>query len=418
MKHTDNHINCPNCGHHVDVNDILYRQLDAELKRKYQQQLAEQQTALQKEQQHVEAQRLEIERRERDITARIDAGVSARIGEERAVIAKEERRKAEELTASSVEQMQQELADNAERLKELNESKAAILRLQREKDTLKASLEAENEAKLNSRLAEERLTIQQAEANKNELKIREKEHLIESLNKQLIEAQQKAEQGSMQAQGEVQELAVEDWLRRAFPHDEIDEIKKGANGGDCVQTIHTTTKQKCGTIYYESKRTKAFQPSWLEKFKADIRERNTDVGVLVSSARPPGMERMGMYQGVWVCNFEEFKGLCQVLRIHLIQLDEARISHENRGDKMAMLYEFLQSNEFRLQVEGIVEGFTQMKSDLDKEKRAMQGHWKKREKQLEKVLLNTGNMYQSVRGIAGSSIQPVAALEFEDECEA
>ena len=413
MTINDSHINCPNCGHNVDVNAILYRQLDAELKRKYQQQLAVEQARIKSEQQKIETLRIDIQNKEKNIARQIDAGIETRITAERIAIAKEERAKAESVTKGSLEQLQRELAENAEQLKDLNETKMAMLRLQREKDSLKATLEAENEAKLNKLLAEERLTIQKTEANRNELKIREKEHLIETLNKQLTEAQQRAEQGSMQSQGEAQELAVEEWLKGNFAHDDIEEIKKGALGGDCVQTINTTSKLGCGTIYYESKRTKTFQPGWIEKFKADIGQRNTDIGVLVSQARPHGMERMGMVQGIWVCNFEEFKGLSLVLRNHLIQLDQARISHENRGDKMAMLYEFLQSTEFRLQVEAIVDGFTQMKIDLDKEKRSMQGHWKKREKQIEKVLLNTGNMYQSVRGIAGSSIQPVQALEFD-----
>ena len=138
-----------------------------------------------------------------------------------------------------------------------------------------------------------------------------------------------------------------------------------------------------------------------------------DSGVLVSQARPNGMDRMGMVDGVWVCNYEEFKGLCQVLRNHIIQLDHTLASQENKGDKMSMLYEFLQSTEIRLQVEAIVDGFTQMKQDLDKEKRSMNGHWKRREKQIEKVLLNTGNMYHSIKGIAGASIQAVPELEFE-----
>ena len=146
-----------------------------------------------------------------------------------------------------------------------------------------------------------------------------------------------------------------------------------------------------------------------------MRARNTDIGVLVSQARPTGMDRMGMLDGVWVCNFEEFTGLCQVLRNQIIQIDQVRIGQENKGEKMSMLYEFLQSNEFRLQVEAIVDGFTQMKTDLDKEKRSIQGHWKKREKQIDKVLLTTGEMYNCFRGIAGSSVQSVAALEFDSQ---
>jgi hypothetical protein len=225
----------------------------------------------------------------------------------------------------------------------------------------------------------------------------------------------KQEQGSMQLQGEVQELAIEEWLVAQFPLDTIDEIKKGARGGDCIQTVHTRQQQNCGTIYYESKRTKDFQPSWIEKFKADIREKSADIGVLVTDVLPSDMSRMGMKDGIWICTFEEFKGLCTVLRESLIRLNTSLISQENKGDKMHLLYDFLTSNTFRMQVEAIVEGFSQMKADLETEKRSMQRIWKQREKQIEKVIVNTIDMYGSVRGIAGNAVQAVKALELESD---
>jgi hypothetical protein len=246
------------------------------------------------------------------------------------------------------------------------------------------------------------------------LKISERDHLIDQLKEQLKDAHRKAEQGSSQVQGEVQELAIEEWLGEQFPLDTIAEIKKGATGADCLQVVNTRSRTNCGTIYYESKRTRAFQPAWIEKFRNDIRDRNADVGVLVTEVMPTDMERLGLRDGVWVCNFEEFKGLCHVLRESVILVSATAASQENKGDKMEMLYSFLTSNEFRLQVEGIVEGFTQMQGDLESEKRAIQGHWKKREKQIQKVLLNTNHMYSSIKGIAGSAIQSVPLLELEE----
>ncbi|MGB5472074.1 MAG: DUF2130 domain-containing protein, partial [Gammaproteobacteria bacterium] len=161
----------------------------------------------------------------------------------------------------------------------------------------------------------------------------------------------------------------------------------------------------------------AFQPAWIEKFKADIRERNANIGVLVSEVMPSDMDRMGLRDGIWICTFEEFKGLCTVLRESIIELSRAITTQENKGEKMGMLYDFLTSNEFRLQIEAIVEGFTQMQTDLESEKRSMQGIWKKREKQIQKVLLNTNHMYHSIRGIAGSAIQAVPLLELDREEE-
>jgi hypothetical protein len=221
----------------------------------------------------------------------------------------------------------------------------------------------------------------------------------------------KQEQGSMQLQGEVQELAIEEFLASQFPLDNIEEIKKGARGGDCLQTVNTRQLQNCGTIYYESKRTKDFQPKWIEKFKADIRDKGADIGVLVTEVMPSDLERMGMKDGIWICDYNEFKGLSAVLRQSIIQLSTALGSQENKGDKMNMLYDFLTGNTFRMQVEAIVEGFTQMKSDLESEKRSMQRIWKQRDKQIEKVITNTIDMYGSIKGIAGNAIQTVKALE-------
>ncbi|MFC1868894.1 DUF2130 domain-containing protein, partial [Thermodesulfobacteriota bacterium] len=240
------------------------------------------------------------------------------------------------------------------------------------------------------------------------------EQVIEQLRKQLQEAQRKAEQGSMQLQGEVQELAVEDWLVKSFPLDTVEEIKKGARGADCLQIINTRTRRNCGSIYYESKRTKGFQTGWIDKFKNDIRDKGADIGVLVTESMPNDMDRMGLREGIWICTFEEFKSLCAVLRESIIRLSHAIATQENKGDKMEMLYDFLTGNEFRLQVEAIVQGFTQMQSDLESEKRSMQSIWKKREKQIEKVMLNTTYMYSSIKGIAGSAIQSVPLLELPD----
>jgi hypothetical protein len=225
----------------------------------------------------------------------------------------------------------------------------------------------------------------------------------------------------MQLQGEVQELAIEEWLVSRFPLDTISEIKKGVLGGDCIQTVNTHNRPNCGRIYYESKRAKNFAGDWIEKFKADMRARNISVGILVTQAYPKDMERMGLVDGVWVCSYEEFKGLSAVIRESLIRISEVAASQENKGDKMVMLYDYLISPEFKSQIEAIVEGFTQMKSDLDSEKKAMMKIWSAREKQIDKVVTNTTSMYGSIKGIGGKAIGTVPSLELgagmEEESE-
>jgi hypothetical protein len=307
--------------------------------------------------------------------------------------------------------MQKELLDQSEKLKELSRSRAEIERLKREKNEMQESITAEAERALNQKLTEEKEKIRKIEQERNELMIRELQKQLEDQKHLTEEMKRKQEQGSMQLQGEVQELAIEEWLATNFPLDTIEEIKKGVRGGDCIQIVNTRQRQNCGSIYYESKRTKEFQLSWIEKFKADIREKSANVGVLVTEVFPQGMDRLGIKDGIWICTYEEFKGLCKVLRESVIQINEALASQDNKGDKMELLYNYLTSNTFHMQVEAIVEGFTQMKMDLESEKRAMQKIWKMREKQLEKVIDNTIDMHSSIKGIAGNAVQSIKQLD-------
>lgn len=264
-------------------------------------------------------------------------------------------------------------------------------------------------------LVAEKEKIKRLAEDKHELKMKELQKQLEDQKKLTEEMKRKQEQGSMQLQGEVMELAIEEWLQHQFPLDSIQEIKKGANGADCIQTVNSREQINCGTIYYESKRTKSFQPAWIEKFKNDIRDKGANIGVLVTEVMPSDMDRMGMKEGIWICSFEEFKGLCAVLRQSIIQWSSILQNQENKGDKIDLLYRFLTSNEFHLQMEGIVEGFTQMKKDLENEKNAFKRIWKQREKQIEKVTDNSVNLYASIKGIGGSAIQSIPALELGND---
>ncbi len=401
---TNKNTHCPNCGVEIDVNELLYQQLESKAKQKYQQQLATEQSKLKQQQAEIISQRDSL-----------DETVSEQLAE---ALSKEKVKLKLELQQDQSERikaMQEELADKSKKVIELNKVQSEIERLKREQGAMRSEIELDIEKKFSKQLAEQSDKIKQKLLTESEFKVSEKEQVINQLKQQLSEAQRQAEQGSMQLQGEVQELAIEDWLSNAFPLDTIEEIKKGAIGADTLQTINTISRESCGSIYYESKRTKSFQPQWVEKFKVDIQTKGADIGVLVTQAMPDGMSSLGQIDGVWVCTFDEFKNLSQVLRQSLIQLDQTLVVQENKGDKMGMLYDFLTGSEFRMQIEAIVEGFTQLKIDLESEKRSMQGIWKKREKQIERVLLNTNYMYNSVKGIAGSAVQNISLLELGDD---
>ena len=422
----DTKISCPNCGTSIDVQDILAHQLEDEIKKKYQEQLAkekkENEARLQQIQKSQEEQaellakeKANFEEKKKQENRIFQERLEKQVKEERQRIELQVKAKITEENSEQLKALTQELNEKSEQVKELNRSKAEIEKLKREKGELKEAAEAEAQKRLTETLLAERDKIRKAEEERNELRFKEMQKQLEDQKKLTEEMKRKQEQGSMQLQGEVQELAIEEWLAAQFPLDSIEEIKKGARGGDCIQIVNTRMAQNCGSIYYESKRTKDFQPTWIEKFKADIRAKGANIGVLVTEVMPSDMDRMGLKDGIWICNYDEFKGLCAVLRQSIIQLNSAISSQENKGDKMHMLYDFLTSNTFRMQIEAIVEGFTQMKTDLETEKRSFQRIWKQREKQIDKVTLNTIEMHASIKGIAGNAIQAVKALELPGE---
>jgi hypothetical protein len=385
--------------------------MEAELKKEFSAKQAQERLKLAKESELLQKQQAEFEEKKKRENELFQDKLNQKVKEEKEQIEKRLRLQLETEQQDQIKLMQNELNLKQEQLKELNRTKAEIEQLKREKDMVKEQTLMEAEKALSIKLNEERDKIKKLEQDRTELTIKELHKQLEDQKRLTEEMKRKQEQGSMQLQGEVQELAIEEYLMAQFPLDTIDEIKKGARGGDCVQIVNTRTKQNCGTIYYESKRTKDFQPSWIEKFKTDIRIKGANIGVLVTDVYPSDMQRMGLKEGIWICSYEEFKGLCKVLRESIVQLDSALATQENKGDKMSLLYDFLTSNTFRMQIEAIVEGFSQMQSDLDSEKRAMQRIWKTREKQIEKVITNTIDMYGSIKGIAGNAIGEIKALE-------
>ena len=408
---TQSQIKCPNCGTSIDVQDILAHQLEEEIKQKFQSQLADEKKKYEAEFESLNKAKEEFEQKKKQEKELFQERLEKQLEEETKSIEEKLKTQLQEEQSEQFKVLQAELNEKSEQIKDLNRTKAEIEKLKREKAELKEAVEAEAQKKLNEALLAETEKIKKAEEDRTELRFKELQKQLEDQKKLTEEMKRKQEQGSMQMQGEVQELAIEEWLAAQFPLDTIEEIKKGARGGDCLQFVNTRTLQNCGTIYYESKRTKDFQPTWIEKFKADIRDKGANIGVLVTEVMPSDMDRMGLKDGIWICNYDEFKSLCAVLRESIIQVSTAISSQENKGDKMDMLYDYLTSNTFRMQIEAIVEGFTQMKSDLESEKRSMQRIWKQRDKQIEKVVTNTIDMYGSIKGIAGNAVQTVKALE-------
>ncbi len=411
MADDSSRIQCPGCGREIDVNDVLTHRIENRLRGELEAQRKQQEEQIRAGKEEIDRQQAALQEERARQARETEAAIALGIKEREAELAQQLKSRIESEQEEKLGSLERELGEKNEKLKAFHRAQADIARLQREKEELSDVVRAEAERKL----TRDREQIKRNLEEKSRLDMAERDKVISDLNRQLQDAQRRVEQGSIQLQGEVQELAIEEWLRARFPLDTIEEIKKGARGADCLQIVHTRSRQNCGTIYYESKRAKAFQPGWIEKFRQDIREKGAGVGVLVTQTMPPDMDCMGLRDGIWICSFEEFRSLSVVLRDGVIRLSEAVAARENRGDKMGMLYDYLTGNEFRQQVEAIVEGFTRLQTDLESEKRSMQTIWKKREKQIEKVLLSTNHMYGSIRGIAGNSIPSVPLLELDDD---
>ncbi len=308
--------------------------------------------------------------------------------------------------------------DSEEKLRASRQRELEFLKKEQELQTKEAELELSVQRLLQEergKLSEEirHLEGQKTAAKETEfqLRLKELEKQLEDQKRLAEEMKRKAEQGSMQLQGEVQELALEELLRVSFPFDEISEVGKGVRGADCIQTVRNAYGQECGKIIYESKRTQSFSPDWVDKLKADMRSQGAAIAVIVTQAMPKDMDGFGEKNGVWICSFAEVKALSYVLRDGIIRVFNAAKSQENKGDKMHLLYDYLTSTEFGEQWKAIREGFLSMKQSIQRERDTMERLWKAREKQLEKVLLNAAHIRGSIEGIAGKDAIDMHLLE-------
>lgn len=402
-------IKCPNCGSEFPLEEALNDELKENIER-------EKQTLRKQMMDYKKTKEEELQRKDEEFK---------KINQEQEILFQQ--RLEQELKSQKTEQettlrkklsadfenqllvLQQSALENEEKLKEAR--KKELDYLQKEK-ALKVK-EEELELQVQRQLIDEReklkeqLSAEQAERmnvkdQEHQLRTRELEKQIEDQKKLVDEMKRKAEQGSMQLQGEVQELLLESILQSTFPFDLISEVGKGVRGADCIQTVRNSFGNEAGKIIYESKRTKDFSNDWIEKLKADMRQLGADVAVIVTQAFPKDMDRFGEKEGVYICTFTEVRSVALLLRNGLLKVAEVKKNGENKGDKMVMLYDYLTGHEFGEQWKAIREGFMSMKLSIQKERDAMERLWKSREKQLEKVLLNAAHIRGSVEGIAGA----------------
>ena len=404
-------ITCPSCGNEFEPNNVIREQIESELRIK----MKDWQVKKEEEYKNKESSF------QKQLSAK-DEEINKRIAEEKKKLQADlEQSIRKSLSADYENQMkmlQQSVTDNEEKLKEARRKELDFMQKEQQLKRKEEELELSVQKKLIEE--RERLTteIRKIEDQKKEqlendykLKLAEKEKQLEDQKKLAEEMRRKAEQGSMQLQGEVQELLLENILHTTFPHDKIIPVGKGVRGADCIQTICNPFGNECGKIIYESKRTTSFSAEWIDKLKADMRNQGADIAVIVTQTLPKDMERFGEKEGVYICTFAEVRSLATVLRTSILKIFTLTKSQENKGDKMHLLYDYLTGNEFNEQWKAIREGFLHMKLSIQRERDAMEKLWKAREKQLEKVLLSAAHIKGSVEGIAGSDAVDLNLLE-------
>jgi hypothetical protein len=348
---------------------------------------------------------------EHELRSRLEKEYENRL-EERAVAFEERERMLDQREEKQELEMRRRLLEREKAMKEDADRKA---KEKAQLDVREKQLELEKERERIGILYKKHLNegIEKAR-NEERMKMAEVQKKLDDQAKLINEMKRKSEQGSMQAQGEVQELALEEYLRHTFARDQVEEVAKGKRGGDCIHNVKDNYNNTCGKVLYESKRTKTFSSEWPSKLKEDMRLTQADIGVIVTEALPNDMTHFGLRDGVWVCTFAEFKALAALFRESLCRVGEVRIAQENKGDKMSRLYGYLTSIEFRQKIEAIVENFQQMQDDLNKEKAQAHARWARREKQIVQVIENTAALYGDVRGIAGNAVKAIDALEAEE----
>ena len=413
-------ITCPKCSAEIRLTESLAAPLVAATRKQFEQQLLQKDDEIVRREQGIREKEKEISEAKRTLEDRIAEQVAAQLNIERTRVIAEESRKAKLANAAELDSKMRELAELQEVLKSRDEKLAAaqkvqaeLIKKQRELDDAKRELELTIEKRVQDGLTAVRSAARREAEEGLKLKVMEKDQTIASMQQKIEELMRKAEQGSQQLQGEVQELVLENLLRTKFPFDMIEPVPKGDFGGDVLHRVIGGGGQPGGTILWETKRTRNWSDMWLAKLREDQRTAKAEIAVIVSQTLPKGVETFELVEGVWVTHPRAALPVALILRHSLLELALARQSFEGSQTKTEMVYQYLTGPRFRQRVEAIVEAFTTMQDDLDKERKVIMKQWAKREEQIMRVMGATVGMYGDLQGIAGKSLQEIEGLELK-----
>lgn len=405
-------LNCPNCDSLLDVDQLLVTQFEDSIRKDLQSELDKRERDLKLKKEEFQKMSEALQQEREDISDLVSERVKSQLETREKVIKEAIRKEVNDEKVKQLEDLESELSRKSAQLVELNQTKAKMQRLSREYEEREAKIHLEKEKELTERLEKAKTTMQEQIQMESFLKIKEKENIIESLKQKLDDARQRATQGSMQSQGEAQELVIEEILRELHPHDSIEEVKKGVNGADCIQIVRTQSGIEAGRILYESKNTKNWSDSFVTKLKQDNLQAKADIMVIITKTLPKDMKgKYGLIDNVWITTLENLKDLSLLLRYGLLKTHAVLITQSNKKDKMSLLYDYLTSEEFRATFENILDGFKNLQDSHLDEQRKMQLLWKRRAKHLEQVLNSTIEFYGSIKSISENAIPTIQMLE-------
>jgi hypothetical protein len=409
-------IVCPQCKTEIKLTESLAAPLLADVKRQFEQRLAQKDADMAKREQSLNERAETIEKAK----ANLDQQIAAKLQQERVRIGAEEQQKAKQLLGNDLNQkvkeigtLQEVLKQRDAKLAEAQQAQAELIGKQRELDDAKRELELTIAKRVQADLGSEREKAKKEAEDELKFKVMEKDQTITAMQRQIEELKRRAEQGSQQLQGEVQELELEALLAAKFPRDTIQPVPKGEFGGDVLQRVVGPLNQICGTILWETKRTKNWSDGWLPKLREDQRAAKAEIAIIISQALPKEVDTFGFVDGVWVADPKVTLPVALSLRQSLIEIAAARQASEGQQTKMEMVYGYLTGPRFRQRVQAIVEAFSSMKEDLDREKKVINRQWAKREEQIDRVMQATVGMYGDLQGIAGRTLQEIEGLEFQ-----
>jgi hypothetical protein len=411
---TDPQILCPNCRTEIKLTESLAAPMIAASRKQFEAQLAVKEADFGRREAHLRQTQADLAK----AREAIDEQVAAKLRAERAAIAESEAKKARLALADDLGERDRQLADlqqllaaNNEKLAAAQKAQAETMRKERELEEARREVELTVEKKVHEALAavRDKAKIEAEDALKS--KVAEKEAQIAGMQRQIEELRRKADQGSQQLQGEALEIELESLLRSRFPRDLIEPVAKGEFGGDVVHRVLAANGQSCGTILWESKRTKAWNDAWLGKLRDDQRAAKAEIALIVSTALPKGIQSFDLVDNVWVAEPRYAIPLAIALRHSLIDVAASRKAQEGQQTKTELMYVYLTGPRFRHRIEAIVEKFTDMQADLDRERKTMTRLWAKREEQLKGVLDSTAGLYGDLQGIAGRAMQEIESLD-------